>query len=109
MNDILWCVHVRGPDDLQAVASYADAVRLSDGLNWWWQALPLTEHDPIISAVPMVWDGTPEQHATSLAKLGARGADYALPTEAQVDAMLAKAVALRLAMVPAALAASEGL
>ncbi len=82
----LWSVHVRGPDDLVAVACYDDAVRLSDGLNWWWLAQRPTEDDPWINAVPALWDGTQEHHAEQVAKLGTRGSDYGMPTEEQVEA-----------------------
>ncbi len=105
----LWCVQVRGPDDVQAVASYEDAVRLSDGLNWWWWSLPrFTEDDPLISAIPALWEGTPESHAASLATLGARGADYALPTEDQVEAKREAAFRLRVERSRVAASGSSG-
>lgn len=97
----LWCVHVRGPDDLVPVASYDDAVLLADGLNWWWQTLPLTENDTLISAVPALWDGPTERFAAELAKLGTKGWDYAMPTEAQVEAQREKAFAARIAATAA--------
>lgn len=104
----LWAVHVRGPDDVVAVPSYEDAIRLSDGLNWWWAVQPITENDPIISAVPILWNHTPEHHAEETAKLGTRGYDYRVFTAEEVEKLKMRAFEARIAKsTPSPLQARE--
>lgn len=90
---LLWCVHVQGPDDVVPVASYEDAVRMAEGLNWFAIATTSHPYDPMIHAVPMLWNGTAERHADYAAKLGTKGSDYGVPTEEQVEAQRKKAFA----------------
>ena len=98
-SKLLWCVCVRGPDDLVPVASYENAVRLADGLNYWYLSQSLTKHDPWISAVPALWEYEPDAHAKHLAKLGTKGSDYGMPSEEQVEAKRVAAFK-RLTIVP---------
>jgi len=70
-NAVLWCVNIHGPDDVIAVGSYLDAVKVAKAFNDWWLKLrtekPLDERlDPRMWAVPIEWPHDAEAHAISL-------------------------------------------
>ena len=78
---LLWCCHVRGPDDLYAAESYEAALKQADDLN---DALKKHNagrephpYDPIISAVPAPWPWDAESHAEDLRKARAHASDPA--------------------------------
>lgn len=69
---VLWCVNIHGPDDVVAVASYLDAVKVAKAFNDWWLAYrtrkPLDERlDARMWATPIEWPYSAEDHAISLA------------------------------------------
>lgn len=75
MADILWCCHVRGPDDVHAAPDYATALKwadISNAINWrglGGKTVPPASYDEcLIKAVPAVWPYTAEQHAEDLPK-----------------------------------------
>lgn len=77
---LLWCCHVRGPDDLYAAESYEAALKHADDLN---DALKKHNagrephpYDPIISAVPAPWPWGAESHAEDLRKARATEAAH---------------------------------
>jgi hypothetical protein len=84
-TDILWCCHVRGPDDVHAAPDYATALKWSDLVNSCnWRGLrgttkpPLSWDDCLLKAAPAVWPWTAESHADSLPK---SIADFAIKAE----------------------------
>lgn len=69
MSDkILWCCHVRGPDDMVPAPDYETALKWADILL----ALDrlAAKHNnpntPMASAVPAPWRGSAESHAAEL-------------------------------------------
>jgi hypothetical protein len=76
MPDILWCCHVRGPDDVYAAPDYETALMWSDVLNEtnWKASSGLSVEDPksfedcLIKAVPAPWPHSAEAHAEDLPK-----------------------------------------
>lgn len=75
MSDILWCCHVRGPDDVHAAPDYETALKWSDmtnALNW--RGLkgtiepPPSYDDCLLKATPAVWPWSAEAHAVHLPK-----------------------------------------
>lgn len=69
MTDILWCCHVRGPDDVHAAPDYETALAWADGIND--RFGPHTRKDenyPITRAAPAIWPWSAEAHAESLPK-----------------------------------------
>jgi regulator of replication initiation timing len=64
---VLWCCHVRGPDDVYAAPDYATALAWADELN---SAIstkfPPKPDEPVISAVPAPWPWSSESHASDL-------------------------------------------
>jgi hypothetical protein len=71
-KSVLWCVNIHGPDDVVAVASYLDAVKVAKAFNDWWLGYrtqtPLDELlDARMWAVPIEWPHAAEDHAISLA------------------------------------------
>ena len=67
--ELLWCAHVRGPDDVHAVGSYDEAVKLSDEING--VASKLKDLDVLCIAMPAIWPWSREAHAKDLAPHGA--------------------------------------
>jgi hypothetical protein len=79
---ILWCCHVRGPDDVYAAPDYNTALAWSDllnSLNWRDTGFantpkpprykdPANYSDCLIKAVPAIWPHSPESHAEDLPK-----------------------------------------
>ena len=63
---LLWCLHVRGPDDIVPVRSYREARALAD----WFTAVDrgnmADERCPLFAAVPAIWPWSAERHAASL-------------------------------------------
>lgn len=73
MADILWCCHVRGPDDVYAVYAapdYETALRWADIINAlnWHGAPPSSYEDCILKAAPAVWPWSAEAHAENVSK-----------------------------------------
>lgn len=75
MAEILWCCHVRGPDDVYAAPDYATALAwcdLTNALNW--RGLggsvvaPASYEDCLLKAVPAPWPHSPESHAEDMPK-----------------------------------------
>lgn len=71
---ILWCCHVRGPDDVHAAPDYATALAWADMLTEMDRA---ATHDgngvfgnltPFMNAVPAPWPWSAEAHAADLPK-----------------------------------------
>lgn len=84
-TDILWCCHVRGPDDVHAAPDYATALKWSDisnAINW--RGLggtvvpPASYDDCLLKAAPAVWPWSAESHAESLPK---SIADWTIPAQ----------------------------
>ena len=84
-SDILWCCHVRGPDEVHAAPDYETALVWSDILNALnWEAprakaasqSPASFQDCLIKAVPAIWPHSAESHAEDLPK---SIAGFALP------------------------------
>lgn len=70
MADILWCCHVRVPDDVHAAPDYATALKwadLTNALDWRGQP-PVSFEDCLLKAVPALWPWTAEAHAEDLPK-----------------------------------------
>lgn len=70
MSTELFGVNVRGPDDIIATRDYPEAVELAQYLNGIFARHVATNHheyDPLLWAIPGVWQGTPETHAADLA------------------------------------------
>lgn len=68
-ENILWCCHVRGPDDVHPAPDYETALAWSDMIND--RFGPHTRkdaNDPIIRAAPAVWPWSAADHAESLQK-----------------------------------------
>lgn len=71
---LLWCCHVRGPDDIYAAPDYVTALAWSDAMNEInWKANsrlnigdPTSFQDCLIKAVPAPWPHSPEAHAKNL-------------------------------------------
>lgn len=79
MADILWCCHVRGPDDVHAAPDYETALAWSDRFNDWISARPKREHDPIMRAAPAIYPWSAEDHAAALQVTAAQFANGHLP------------------------------
>lgn len=86
-DKILWCCHVRGPDDLYAAPDYETALKWADMLNATnWRAEnpavrikdPTSFEDCLIKAVPALWPYSSESHAEDLPK---SIAGFAVPTD----------------------------
>lgn len=69
MTDILWCCHVRGPDDVHAAPDYETALKWSDYMNDTFGPHTRTDENfPIIRAAPAIWPWSAEAHAENLPK-----------------------------------------
>lgn len=67
--DILWCCHVRGPDDVHAAPDYATALKWSDEMMAIDRAIDHSDPNmPYLSAVPAPWPHSAESHAEDLPK-----------------------------------------
>jgi len=69
VTEILWCCHVRGPDDVHAAPDYATALAWADACT---EVDRLIDHSdnlmPFLSAVPAPWPYSVESHAEDLPK-----------------------------------------
>lgn len=76
MADILWCCHIRGPDDVHAAPDYDTALAWCDivhSTNWRFRRgnkpiLPTSWDDCLVKAAPAIWPHSPESHAEDLPK-----------------------------------------
>lgn len=69
-GDLLWGVHLRGPDDIVPAESYAKALEVCD---FWLAEDRKNAADPnmpMISAVPVLWTFGAAEHTADLAKGG---------------------------------------
>ena len=62
-GDILWMMHVRGPDDIYPAPDYETVVAWCDYVN---DVLAKAVPEVMTKAVPAIWTGTPESHADGL-------------------------------------------
>jgi hypothetical protein len=65
----LWAMHVQGPDDLWAAPSKERAEAAAIRLNDFWAERIASKNDPdfpIINAVVIPWNSTPESHAEAV-------------------------------------------
>lgn len=88
----LWMLHIEGPDDIVAAPSKADADRVAAAFNTYWgaylakqRAMSVAQGEdpdnwPTINAVVVEWDGTPAEHAESVAKYWSDYAGYGVST-----------------------------
>lgn len=55
----LWCVNIKGPDDIISAPDHLSAVRMANTFNAWWLDLitkkPLTDNHPRMWAEPIEW------------------------------------------------------
>jgi hypothetical protein len=68
MSEILWCCHVRGPDDVIAAPNYDEAVKLADEINAMdlQIAMKCEPFELLTRAVPAIWPWSAEAHAENL-------------------------------------------
>ena|SRR5271154_5148181 len=61
---ILWCCHVRGPDNLYPAASYEDALKMADEINAFDFQMALKRDPPelLARAAPAIWPWSAEDH-----------------------------------------------
>lgn len=90
--ELLWCVHVRGPDDLIPAMDYEDALKICDRL-----AESDAQHAgdasaPMLRAVPRLWPGSPQQYAEVLAMHSQREAAGASHAAVEPDAAEAQSL-----------------
>lgn len=65
-ESVLWCAHIRGPDDVVACVDYGAAVRLCDEINA--IAKSMGHLDTLCIAYPAVWPWGASGHAEDLAR-----------------------------------------
>jgi hypothetical protein len=85
-DTILWCCHVRGPDDVHAAPDYKTALKWSDIINEWSRKANkgVKEEDELWArATPALWPWSPESHAEDLPK---SIAEFAIPSPAPTAA-----------------------
>jgi hypothetical protein len=75
LGSILWCCHVRGPDDVHAAPDYETALKwadLTNALNWRGKggetAPPPSYDECLLKAVPAPWPYSAEAHAADMPK-----------------------------------------
>lgn len=71
MTAILWCCHVRGPDDVLAAPDYATALQWSDmimAINFAGDQKPQALDDMLLKPAPALWPYSAEAHANALPK-----------------------------------------
>lgn len=64
----LLCVHIQGPDEIEACASLEAADNLAAELNAFFETLHKTEHTPEMRATVQAWPYDAEDHAKDLEK-----------------------------------------
>lgn len=62
-GEVLWSMHVRGPDDVWAAPDYDTALEWADMVNY---ELAPRFPDILLRATPMLWPWGAERHAESL-------------------------------------------
>ena len=67
---ILWCCHVRGPDDVIPAKSYKDALKMADEINAKDFQIAIAHNPPelLTRAVPAIWPWSAEVHEEYLRK-----------------------------------------
>lgn len=68
----LLCVHVQGPDDIEACASLEAADKRAAELNAYFDSLEKTENSPELHARVQAWPYDAADHALELVKLKSR-------------------------------------
>lgn len=66
MADILWCCHVRGPDEIYAAPDYDVALRWCDLCLEMDRRPRVSENEPYLSAVPAPWPHSVESYIKCL-------------------------------------------
>lgn len=70
---MLWCCHVRGPDEVHAARDYDHARKMADDMTLSLMAHrqknPPHEYDPIITFAPMLWPWSAAAHAEDLKRV----------------------------------------
>ena len=70
---LLWCCHVRGPDEVHAARDYDHARKMADDMTLSLMAHrqknPPHEYDPIITFAPMLWPWSAAAHAEDLKRV----------------------------------------
>ena len=84
---VLWCCHVRGPDDVHAAPDYETALKWADMTNAInWRGIggkidpPASYDDCLLKAVPAPWPWSAEAHAENMPK---SINDFAIPGAAE--------------------------
>lgn len=69
-TDILWCCHVRGPDEVHAAPDYATALEWSDSCLVMDRSVDRISDPfmPYLSAIPAPWPYCATSHASDLPK-----------------------------------------
>lgn len=81
MTSILWCCHVRGPDDVWAAPDYDTALKWSDICLELDRRPNRPENFPFLSAVPAPWPYSAESWARSLEEVTTKEFSPVLPKE----------------------------
>lgn len=79
-EDILWMMHVRGPDDIYPAPDYETAVAWCDYVN---DVLAKAVPEVMTKAVPAIWTLSPQEHAAYLPEAIKGWALPAAPTGAK--------------------------
>lgn len=93
---MLWCCHVRGPDEVHAAPDYETALRWADMVNAIDERMMRTgalagSACPLMRAVPAPWPWSPEAHAEDMPK---SIAGFALAVQHKSDCAVNNAPAL---------------
>jgi hypothetical protein len=87
-ENILWMLHIQGPDDIVAAPSKEEADQVAAAFNAYWSAYLAKQraqsvvegknpdHWPTVTAAVAEWDSTPKQHAASLKRHWPDYAEY---------------------------------
>lgn len=82
--NILWCCHVRGPDDVVPCLTYDEAIRLCDDVDTYRRVFERKhpDEDIMLSAHPAVWPWSAAEHARAYEERYEKTHDYPLKREA---------------------------
>lgn len=67
-DDILWCCHVYGPDDVIPMRDHAAAVSWASDMNAYFANIPPHPFNPTVSVAVEPWPLSAEGHAEHLAR-----------------------------------------
>lgn len=72
-NDVLWCLHIQGPDDMHPAPSRAHAELGAHLLNEWVASRDVKDEGyPGIEGVVAIWPHSPEAHAAEAGEFAER-------------------------------------